>query len=136
MHTNQTSNGEIIKFAQHENLNQNFSEKKEKKGKEKKSAKKSNRLALTPHQWKILNKSLFFNKEIINVESILKTSTNWSKKMAKSRSRKDSTKKKKRFWHIIEKRWPFICRWSYLRRLIHHLRKAHGSDGTLFLSHN
>ena len=97
MHTNQTCNGEIIKFAQHENLNQNFSEKKEKKGKEKKSAKKSNRLALTPHQWKILNKSLFFNKEIINVDSILKTSTNWSKKMAKSRSRKDSTKKKKRF---------------------------------------
>ena len=96
MHTNQTSNGEIIKFAQHENLNQNFSEKKEKKGKEKKSAKKSNRLALTPHQWKILNKSLFFNKEIINVESILKTSANWSKKMAKSRSRKDSTKKKKK----------------------------------------
>ena len=36
MHTNQTSNGEIIKFAQHENLNQNFSEKKEKKRKEKK----------------------------------------------------------------------------------------------------
>ena len=33
MHTNQTCNGEIIKFALHENLNQNFSEKKKRKEK-------------------------------------------------------------------------------------------------------
>ena len=40
MHTNQTSNGEIMKFAQHENLNQNFSEKKKKERKRKEECKK------------------------------------------------------------------------------------------------
>lgn len=41
-------------------------------------------------------KFLFFDKEIFNVESVLKTSTNWSKKMAKSRSLKHYKKKKKK----------------------------------------
>lgn len=93
MHTNQTCNGEIIKFAQHENLNQNFSERKEKKRKEVcKQVKQSSPITTPGEDLKFL----FFDKEIFNVESVLKTSTNWSKKMAKSRSLKDYKKKKKK----------------------------------------